>query len=97
MHSAVRKVSLIIVIISFIVYLPLSQLCMDYMEKERDHFSQFVTEDFSSYIARKREDKCFGNNIEMQAISEVYCRPIEVYHGRGLGMQTSEEGWEGVR
>jgi len=60
------------------------KLCMDYMEKERDHFSQFVTEDFESYMARKREDKCFGNHVEMQAISEVYCRPIEVYHGRSL-------------
>ena len=70
---------------------------MDYMEKERDHFSQFVTEEFSSYIARKREDKCFGNNIEMQAISEVYCRPVEVYHGRGLGMQIdSFFDWEGI-
>lgn len=57
---------------------------MDYMEKERDHFSQFITEEFASYVARKREDKCFGNNIEIQALSEVYCRPIEVYHGRSL-------------
>jgi len=56
-------------------------MCMDYMEKERDHFSQFVTEDFESYIARKREDKSFGNNIEMQALAEVFGRPIEVYYG----------------
>jgi OTU domain-containing protein 5 len=66
------------------MHIAVRKLCMDYMEKERDHFSQFVTEDFTSYVARKREDKCFGNNIEMQAISEVYCRPIEVYHGRSL-------------
>jgi OTU domain-containing protein 5 len=58
-------------------------VCMDYMEKERDHFSQFITEEFNSYIARKRMDKCYGNNVEMQAFAEIYGRPIEVYHGRG--------------
>jgi len=56
-------------------------MCMDYMDKERDHFSQFITEDFESYIVRKREDKCYGNNIEMQALAEVFGRPIEVYYG----------------
>jgi len=58
-------------------------MCMDYMVKERDHFSQFMTEDFDAYISRKREDKCYGNNIEMQAFTEVFGRPIEVYSGRG--------------
>lgn len=32
-----------------------------------------------SYINRKRQDTCFGNQLEMQAISELYNRPIEVY------------------
>jgi OTU domain-containing protein 5 len=58
-------------------------MCMDYMLKERDHFSQFVTEDFDAYVARKREDKCYGNNVEMQAFTEVFGRAIEVYSGRG--------------
>jgi len=58
-------------------------MCMDYMIKERDHFSQFITEDFDAYISRKREDKCYGNNVEMQAFTEVFGRPIEVYSGRG--------------
>jgi OTU domain-containing protein 5 len=58
-------------------------MCMDYMVKERDHFSQFITEDFDAYITRKREDKCYGNNVEMQAFTEVFGRPIEVYSGRG--------------
>lgn len=61
-------------------------MCMDYMIKERDHFSQFITEDFDEYISRKREDKCFGNNLEMQAFTEVFGRPIEVYCGSGDGM-----------
>jgi len=53
--------------------------CMDYMEKERDHYSQFVTEDFTEYLRRKRMDQVFGNHLEIQAICEIYNRPIEVY------------------
>uniref|UniRef100_M1A5E1 ubiquitinyl hydrolase 1 n=1 Tax=Solanum tuberosum TaxID=4113 RepID=M1A5E1_SOLTU len=33
------------------------QMCIDYMERERDHFSQFITEGFTSYCKRKRRDK----------------------------------------
>lgn len=53
--------------------------CMDHMERDRDHYSQFVAEDFNEYIRRKRRDKEYGNHVEIQAISEIYNRPIEVY------------------
>ena len=39
-----------------------------------------MTEDFEAYIARKRSDHIHGNHIEMQAMSEIFNRPIEVYH-----------------
>ena len=54
-------------------------MCMDYMMKNNDYFAQFVTEDFSKYISRKRRDCCYGNHLEMQALSEMYNRNIEVY------------------
>jgi hypothetical protein len=38
-----------------------------------------VTEDFNLYLNRKRHDNCHGNNVEMQAICELYNRPVEVY------------------
>ena len=48
--------------------------------KNTDYFSQYVTdEDFEHYINRKRFDNCYGNNIEMQAIAEIYNRSIEVF------------------
>ncbi|XP_063952737.1 OTU domain-containing protein 5-A-like [Lytechinus pictus] len=53
--------------------------CMDYMTKNADYFSQFITEDFPTYIGRKRLDSCHGNHVEMQALSEMYNRNIEVY------------------
>jgi len=47
--------------------------------KERDFYSQYISEDFETYVARKRKDRVFGNHVEMQAISELYNRRIEVY------------------
>ncbi|KAJ3700180.1 hypothetical protein LUZ61_003885 [Rhynchospora tenuis] len=55
------------------------QMCVDYMERERDHFSQFITEGFTSYCKRKRRDKVYGNNMEIQAFAEMYNRPIHIY------------------
>ncbi|KAK4286327.1 hypothetical protein QN277_002896 [Acacia crassicarpa] len=55
------------------------QMCMDYMESERDHFSQFITEGFMSYCKRKRRDKVYGNNVEIHAMCEIYNRPIHIY------------------
>ncbi|KAF8039601.1 hypothetical protein BT93_B1962 [Corymbia citriodora subsp. variegata] len=55
------------------------QMCIDYMERERDHFSQFVTENFTQYCRRKRRDKVYGNNVEIQALCEIYNRPIHIY------------------
>ncbi|KAF6165840.1 hypothetical protein GIB67_012737 [Kingdonia uniflora] len=55
------------------------QMCIDYMERERDHFSQFITEGFTAYCKRKRRDKVYGNNAEIQALSEMYNRPIHIY------------------
>ncbi|XP_010557427.1 PREDICTED: OTU domain-containing protein 5-like isoform X2 [Tarenaya hassleriana] len=55
------------------------QMCMDYMERERDHFSQFITEGFTTYLKRKRRDKVYGNNVEIQALAEMYNRPIHIY------------------
>ncbi|XAR60157.1 Ubiquitinyl hydrolase 1 [Bertholletia excelsa] len=55
------------------------QMCIDYMEQERDHFSQFITEGFMSYCKRKRRDKVYGNNVEIQALAEMYNRPIHIY------------------
>ncbi|GKV34961.1 hypothetical protein SLEP1_g43289 [Rubroshorea leprosula] len=55
------------------------QMCIDYMEREGDHYSHFITEGFTSYCRRKRRDKVYGNNVEIQALSEMYNRPIHIY------------------
>lgn len=55
----------------------LRKLCMDYMAKNSDYFSHYVTEDFNEYIKRKRLNSCHGNHVEIQAMSEMFNRPIE--------------------
>ncbi|XP_031384627.1 OVARIAN TUMOR DOMAIN-containing deubiquitinating enzyme 6 isoform X2 [Punica granatum] len=61
------------------LYDDVRQMCIDYMERNRDHFSQFITEGFVSYCKRKRRDKVYGNNVEIQAMSEMYNRLIHIY------------------
>ncbi|BFZ08965.1 hypothetical protein BsWGS_12004 [Bradybaena similaris] len=53
--------------------------CLDYMSKNADFYSQYVTEDFTMYINRKRMDSCHGNHLEIQAVTELFNRPVEVY------------------
>jgi OTU domain-containing protein 5 len=38
-----------------------------------------VTEDFDKYVTRKRRWNVHGNHLEIQAMSELYNRTIEVY------------------
>lgn len=55
------------------------QDCMNYIVKNRDFFEPYVTEDFDQYVARKRKWNVHGNHLEIQAMSELYNRTIEVY------------------
>ena len=57
--------------------------CMDYIEKNKIFFSQFIEggeAKIKSYIERKRKNGIYGDNIEIQALSELYNRPIEIYN-----------------
>lgn len=70
------------------------KLCCDYMIKNSDYFSQYVTEDFNQYVNRKRRDHIQGNHVELQALSELFARPIEVYHYNSEPMNIFQSGQE---
>jgi len=53
--------------------------CLDYIERNADYFSQYVTENFAEYVRRKRRAHVHGNHLEIQALAEMYCRPIHIY------------------
>ena len=52
-------------------------------------FSTFIAEDFDSYIAKRRQDKQWGDHIEVVALREMFNRNLEVYNWDGdvLGCQ----------
>lgn len=55
------------------------QQTMDYIQINKEYFAQFVTEDITKYISRKRKTNVHGNHIEIQAISEMYNRAVELF------------------
>lgn len=53
----------------------------------RDYYSQYMTEDFNTYVNRKRLDMTHGNHIEIQAMCEMFNRSIEVFcYGKGTNI-----------
>jgi OTU domain-containing protein 5 len=68
--------------------------CMDYLLIEREFFSQFVEggdKEFDNYINMKRKFGVWGDDVELQAISELYNRPIEIYSGSDKPLKTFHE------
>lgn len=60
--------------------------CLDFMAKDEAHFSSFITDEpFRDYIHRKRRDGVHANNPEIQAISELFNRPVEVFDAQVSG------------
>jgi hypothetical protein len=72
--------------------------CMDYLELEKDFFSQFIDggkEKFDEYILMKRMDGVWGDDIEIQALSELYNRPIEIFSHSKEPLKTFHENPDG--
>lgn len=65
--------------------------CLDYIESEKVFFEAYIDEDFEDYIVRKRQNGEWGDDIELQALSEIYNRPIEIYAYSATPMRTFHE------
>ena len=56
--------------------------CMDFIEKNKLFYSQYIEGgevQIPAYIERKRKNGTWGDNIEIDALCEIYNRPIEIY------------------
>lgn len=53
--------------------------CMDYVEAEITFFSNYIDGDVKVYVNRMRQDGEWGDNVEIQAMSEIYSRRVEIY------------------
>jgi hypothetical protein len=58
--------------------------CMLFVAKNKTFFSQFVTEPISAYVRRLRRVGEWGDNVEIQALAEMYGRPVEIYSQRRM-------------
>jgi OTU domain-containing protein 5 len=65
--------------------------CMDYLVIMRKFFEPYIGEDFDDYIKEKRKDKTWGDDIEIEALSEIYNRPIEIYKGSNKPLKSFHE------
>ena len=54
-------------------------ICSYFQHQNGDYFSQYITEDIEDYVERKRYAGVHGNHLEIQALSEMYNRPIHIY------------------
>jgi len=65
------------------------EACMNYIQHERYFFENFIAgETFEEYVTRMRMDGEWGDNVEIQAMSEIYDRPIEIYAYSHIPLKT---------
>lgn len=65
---------------------------MDYIMNEKEYFKDFIVGgDVSEYVQRKRINGTWGDDVEIQALSEIYNRPIEIYAYSKDPMRTFHE------
>ena len=57
----------------------LCEMRMDYMELHRDYFSGFFDADFDEHVRMMRREGTWGDETELQAMTEIYQRQFEVY------------------
>lgn len=69
--------------------------CMDYILACHAYFKDFidlnVDGSIQNYCDRKRQDKVWGDDLEIEALSEMYGRPIEIYAYSSQPMRTFHE------
>ena len=56
---------------------------MDYVHLQGKYFMAFVDSDrynnIRDYVVDNRRDKVWGDNLEIQAMAELYDMPVEIY------------------
>ena len=74
--------------------------CMDYIQKNSIYYSQFIEggeTQMPAYIERKRKNGVWADNLEIQALSEIYKRPIEIYIDVGKPISSFSNNKLGIK
>lgn len=73
----------------------LRERCMEYVLASKDYFKDFIDTTIDGsielYCQRKFQDKVWGDDLEIEALSEIYQRPIEIYAYSHEPMRTFHE------
>ena len=68
---------------------------MDYIISEKEYFKDYIiggdSKAVEAYVAKKRKNAVWGDDLEIQALSEIYDRPIEIYAYSREPMRTFHE------
>jgi OTU domain-containing protein 5 len=68
--------------------------CMQYIGLEKEYFANFIPgglDYIDEYIKKKSKDGSWGDDIEIQAMSEIYDRSVEIYAYDNTPMRTFHE------
>jgi len=69
--------------------------CATYISSERDYFEQFVAEPFEDFVQRIQRPGEWGDDVEIEALSEIYDCRVEIYSSYGHAlMRTFHEACE---
>jgi len=60
-------------------YKEVRQKCYDYMERDKTFFNLYIGDDFDEYVKRQRQDKQWGDHVEIVALREMYNKNVEIY------------------
>ena len=74
--------------------------CMDFIEANSVYYSQFIEggeTQMPAYIERKRKNGVWADNLEIQALSEIYKRPIEIYIDVGKPISSFSNNKLGIK
>ena len=57
--------------------------CMEYIHLQGKYFMGFIDKErygtIREYVTENKRDKVWGDNIEIQAMAELYALPVEIY------------------
>jgi len=57
--------------------------CSQYIASERNYFEQFIAEPFEEFLARIQREGEWGDDVEIEALSEIYDCRVEIYASYG--------------
>eukprot|EP00457_Paulinella_chromatophora_P000600 gb/GEZN01000600.1/.p1 GENE.gb/GEZN01000600.1/~~gb/GEZN01000600.1/.p1 ORF type:complete len:598 (-),score=100.62 gb/GEZN01000600.1/:72-1865(-) len=66
--------------------------CVEYIISEKLYFASYIPGNFDLYVSEMRKPGTWGDHVEIQAMSEIYDRPIQIYAYSETPLNTYQHG-----